>query len=107
MAKLYANPQTGEIAKASQFNGLRPMIEELGFTILIDNYRSFYYSVYRIYNSEMQKYEFRKLSKIDEQKEQMLIRQGYEKIKAAYSNKIPEEFLWQSCCQEEKNEGEV
>lgn len=107
MAKLYANSQSGKIAKASQFSGLKPMIEELGFTLLIDNYRSFYYGIYRIYNSETRKYEFRKISKINEQKEQMLISQGYEKIKAAYSNKIPEEFLWQYCCKEEKKDEEV
>jgi len=105
MAKLYANSQTGEIAKASQFNGLRTMINELGFELLIDNYRSFYYGVYRRYNPDTGKYEFRKVSKVNDQKEKILINEGYEKIKAAYSNKIPKEFLWQGYC--EKSDREV
>ena len=51
--------------------------------------------IYRRHNTDTGQYEFRKVSKINEQKEQMLISQGYEKIKAAYSNEIPKEFLWQ------------
>lgn len=96
MAKLYANPQTGEIAKASQFNGLREIVKDFGFQLLIDNYRSFYYGIYRKFNPDTGKYEFRKVSKINEQKEQMLINQGYEKIKAAYSNEIPEQYFWKN-----------
>jgi hypothetical protein len=94
MAKLYMNPQIGKIAKASQFNGLRSMIRELGFIVLIDNYRSFYYGIYRKYNVETKEYEFSIVSKINEEKERILLSEGFEQIKSAYSNNIPSKYLW-------------
>jgi hypothetical protein len=70
------------------------MAEDLGFKILINNYRSFYYGIYRRFNSETKNYEFRKVSKINEKKEQVLLNEGFEKIKDAYTNQIKKEFLW-------------
>lgn len=95
MANIYVNEKSGLIAKASDLAGIKELVEDLHFKILVNDYRSFFYGIYRRHNTDTGKYEFRKVSKINEQKEQMLISQGYEKIKAAYSNEIPKEFLWQ------------
>ncbi|MDU5082722.1 hypothetical protein [uncultured Tissierella sp.] len=94
MAIIYANEKTGVIARASDLTGIKELAEDLGFKILINNYRSFFYGIYRRFNSETKKYEFRKVSKINEEKEQVLLKEGFEKIKDAYSNQIPKEFLW-------------
>lgn len=94
MAIIYANEKTGVIARASDLTGIKEMAEDLGFKILINNYRSFYYGIYRRFNSETKNYEFRKVSKINEKKEQVLLNEGFEKIKDAYTNQIKKEFLW-------------
>lgn len=95
MAKIYANEQTGLLAKASSLSGIKGLAEELGFTILIiNNYRSFFYSIFRKLNNETGKFEFVKLAKINKEKEEVLRQQGYEKIKDAYSNEIAQQFLF-------------
>lgn len=96
MANIYVNENSGLIARASDLTGIKGLVEDLHFKILINDYRSFFFGIYRKKNSGTGKYEFRKVSKIDEQKEQMLLEQGYVKIKAAYSNEILKEFLWKS-----------
>lgn len=96
MANIYVNEKTGLIAKASDLVGIKELVEDLHFKILINDYRSFFFGIYRKFNPDMDKYEFRKVSKIDGQTEQILLKQGYEKIKAAYSNEISEQYLWKS-----------
>lgn len=110
MAKIYANEQNGLLAKASSLSGIKGLIEELGFTILIINYRSFFYSIFRKYNHSTGRFEFVKLAKVSEDKEEILKQRGYEKIKEAYSNEIPKQFLFlpqNMSTAIEKNEGEV
>lgn len=107
MANIYVNEKSGLIAKASDLAGIKELAEELHFKILVNDYRSFFYGIYRRHNPNTGQYEFRKVSKINAQKEQMLIKQGYEKIKAAYSNEISKEFLWQSHIEKKNLEGGV
>ncbi|MBB6215092.1 hypothetical protein HNQ80_001181 [Anaerosolibacter carboniphilus] len=96
MAKIYVNEQNGMLAKASSLSGIKGVAEELGFTVLISNYRSFFYSIFRKYNQDSGKFEFVKLSKTNKEKEEVLRQQGYEKIKDAYSNEILQQFLFLS-----------
>jgi hypothetical protein len=107
MAKVYGNEITGMLAKASSLSGIKGLVNELGFTVLIiNNYRSYFYSIFRKYNQDTKKYEFKKLAKVNEIKEEILKKQGYEKIKDAYSNEIPHQFLFlhkSTTTEEEKN----
>lgn len=94
MANIYVNDKSGLVAKASDLAGIKELAEDLHFKILINDYRSFFYGIYRRHNPDTGQYEFRKVSKVNKQMEQMLFKQGYEKIKDAYSNEIPEQYLW-------------
>ena len=96
MANIYVNDKSGLIAKASDLAGIKELAEDLHFKILVNDYRSFFYGIYRRHNPDTGQYEFRKVSRINDQKERVLVNEGYVKIKAAYSNEIPKKFLWQS-----------
>lgn len=62
MAIIYGNEKSGLIARASDLTGIKELAEDLGFKILINNYRSFFYGIYRRFNFDTKKYEFRKVS---------------------------------------------
>ena len=94
MANIYVNEKSGLVAKASDLTGIKELAEDLHFKIFINDYRSFFYGIYRKHNPDTGQYEFRKVSKINDQKEKVLVIEGYVKIKAAYSNEIPEQYLW-------------
>lgn len=61
MAIIYANEKTGVIARASDLTGIKELAGNLGFKILVNNYRSFFYgisedSILKLRNMNSEKY---------------------------------------------------
>ena len=92
MAKLKKQAKSGKIANARELKGLKSQLKELGIEDLIDNYKGFYYTVWRKYNNQKRIYDFKTTGELIKESEKILIEDGWELIKSAKTNKIEEKY---------------
>lgn len=92
MAKIFGNVKTGQIATARDLKGLKNLKKFLGFVEIISNYKGFYYAIWRKWGEEKRQYIFNATRELNKEAEILMEEVGYEKVKDAKTNEIPEQF---------------